>query len=97
MKALISGLSVHGVLDKSEAKRAAFAFVSLMQSKIRAGDKIDFGFMAITLRSMPPKVIKCNIGGKGGEELFIGESSKWETKVFKSWQQQTRPRWSRWS
>lgn len=97
MKQLIAGLSVHGVIDKAEAKRAAFALISLLQSKVKSGDQIDLGFMTISLKSVPPRMIKCNIGGKKGEELFIGESRKWETRVYKAWQKQTRPDWSRWS
>lgn len=95
MKNLINGLSVHGNMSRQDAKKAAFAIISLMQSSIRAGNQLDLGFMKIVRKSVKPKALKCNVGGMNGQVLYLGESSKWEVRITKGWQKKTKPVWSR--
>lgn len=94
MKALIANLTVHG-MGKEEARTAAYAVISLLQNKIKSGEGIDLGFLKIERKVINPRKIKCNIGGFQGQELFLGESTKWNVSVSKSWQEKVKPHWSR--
>lgn len=81
-------------IDRGEARKTAASMIVLLEHLVKHGKAVDLGFLKIVPKASKPTVIKCNVGGKKSE-IHMGETTRWQVRVAKSWQRKNKPAWSR--
>ena len=95
MSRLIKELMVINELGRDEAKMVAASMVVYIEYQVKHGKEINLGFLKMVPKSSKPTVIKCNVGGKRSATIHMGETTRWQMRVAKSWQRKHKPFWSR--
>jgi hypothetical protein len=94
MSKLIKELMIINNLRRDEAKLVAASMISYLEYQIKHGKEVNLGFLKMVPKASKPTTIKCNVGGKKSV-IHMGETTRWHTRIAKSWQRKNKPFWSR--
>lgn len=94
MSKLIKEIMIINELGKDEARVVASSIVVYLEHQIKHGKEINLGFLKMTPKSSKPTVINCNVGGNKST-IHMGETTRWQMRIAKSWQKKHKPFWSR--
>jgi hypothetical protein len=93
MAKLIREIMVINEVRREEARIIASSMVAYFEHQIKHGKRVDLGFLKLVPKASKPTIINCNVGKKS--VIHMGETTRWQTRIAKSWQKKNKPHWSR--